>query len=301
MQDQIRLPDKRRLSILFLATFFPICGLGDEQAIHRLIINGDEALVIQQLEESPELVSQMGENSMLPIHYAVSYSSLRVIRVLIHQGSDVNAKCYNGFTPLHLCVQEEAARFLIEKGADATLVDSLGSNPLQRAVFDGRTSIANALLESGIPMDLLSAIALGKVQDARQLAIEDPIKVKDENYFGPVLPSALMAAARFGSLELSELFVKLGANPNQYRPFEMGFGGGCSPLTEAALGLHHDVAKFLIDNGANPFVKVGIYGNSLLSLVPKSDEGREIRDLLSSEWEGLSTEQKVLTEKKFVW
>jgi ankyrin repeat protein len=64
----------------------------------------------------------------------------------------LNIKDKNGDTPLHLAVRSgslEAARALIEAGADLSLANNEGDTPLQLALELGKKDAAKALQEAG--------------------------------------------------------------------------------------------------------------------------------------------------------
>lgn len=70
-----------------------------------------------------------------PLHYAVYYSSMNCIKVILCMCSklELNAKGCDGNTPLHLAIQEQnsnIATMLLEKGADPNIQNARGMNPL---------------------------------------------------------------------------------------------------------------------------------------------------------------------------
>jgi ankyrin repeat protein len=76
------------------------------------------------------------------LHVAIFGSNLEVIRLLLDNGFDVNAKSrYNGYTPLHYCVwvnNSAAARILILYNADRNIRDNNGQTPQEKATREGK-------------------------------------------------------------------------------------------------------------------------------------------------------------------
>ena len=136
-------------------------------------------------------------------------------RLLIENGSDVNAKTLKGVTALFTSSwkgRESVVRLLLEKGADVNVRSVNGSTALMRAAERGHESIARLLIENGSdvnvrrPSDGSSALvraALSRHVPTIRLLIEKRNEsVKDD---GPDTwkenASALMTAANSGCEE----------------------------------------------------------------------------------------------------
>jgi ankyrin repeat protein len=78
----------------------------------------------------------------IPLHYAALENDVALLRRLLAQGADPNARDRQGFTPLHFACQQgavEAVRALIGAGALVDARDDRGTTPLLRAVLSART------------------------------------------------------------------------------------------------------------------------------------------------------------------
>jgi 5-methylcytosine-specific restriction endonuclease McrA len=67
-----------------------------------------------------------------PLHYAVGWNNLKIIKFLVNSGADVNAMNVNRVTALHLACRrlaKEAIRYLIENGAVLNIKDNQGKTP----------------------------------------------------------------------------------------------------------------------------------------------------------------------------
>lgn len=77
----------------------------------------------------------------LPLHYAALENDAKEAEKRIAQGDDLNLGDRLGFTPPHLAAQAgalEAARVLLDHGAEVDGVNSFGNTPLFVAVFNSR-------------------------------------------------------------------------------------------------------------------------------------------------------------------
>ena len=82
---------------------------------------------------------------------AVATGNIEVVKQHLADGTDVNAKAEEGWTPLHLSVQngkKEVSELLISEGADVNAMNMWGGTPLQLAAREGRKEIAELLIEN---------------------------------------------------------------------------------------------------------------------------------------------------------
>jgi ankyrin repeat protein len=193
--------------------------------------------------------------------------------------------------PLHQAVRTddiEAARRLLSAGADATLANRLGVAPLALAADNGNTAMMRLLLDAGADANasdpagetmLMIAARVG-VLDAVRLLLERGASVdaRDATY----KQTALMVASRENHPAVVRLLIERGADvnaqtrvgptppwilPNSVPGFSNGIGivrgglpergsrapipGAMSPLLYAARDGRLDVARLLLDAGAN--------------------------------------------------
>jgi len=90
------------------------------------------------------------------VHAATSdrgIKTMKMLKMLLKAGADVNGQGRDGNTALHFARDEEMAKLLLAKGADVTIVNEDGETPLHhRARFAGLSTgvrIVRVLLEAG--------------------------------------------------------------------------------------------------------------------------------------------------------
>jgi ankyrin repeat protein len=112
--------------------------------------NGHVEVVGLLLERGADVATK-GSNGLLPLHIAVMRSPVAAVRLLLDAGASVNARCTpDGDTGLHFACGRgnvEQARFLLERGADATLTNRSGKTPLALAVMLRMRDVAKLLVE----------------------------------------------------------------------------------------------------------------------------------------------------------
>ena len=143
-----------------------------------------------------------------------------VVRTLLAQHADANAREADGTTALHWAVRSDdrpTVAALLKAGADSSATNRYGVTPLALAAANGNAGIVDALLDAGA----------------------------DPNSASPEGATALMTAARTGSRAVVKTLLDHGAGVNAR---EQSFGE--TALMWAAAEDHPDVVQLLIDSGA---------------------------------------------------
>ncbi|CAI5743895.1 unnamed protein product [Peronospora destructor] len=186
-----------------------------------------------------------------PLHAAVHSGQFQMVNYLVSRGADVNLCNYKGRRPLHAVKQSASMAQIIESligaGADIDAMEKHGLTPLM-------FMCSAASLEG-----CATLLALGA----------DVHCVAWSNGF-----SALEFAVNSGRIELVELCLLKGANPNSPT-----LDGNTSLHLAAALP-HADIILLLLQSGANPNAR-NRYGQTPVAvlLASASDEGGDARNL----------------------
>jgi ankyrin repeat protein len=158
--------------------------------------------------------------------------------LLISKGADVNAKGYDGATPLRVAAlfgHTTTAKFLISKGADVNAKTNDGKTPLQCAGRESYTAMVG-LLKPKISEDkFLNAVKNGDVNTVKKaLAQGMNVNKRDKDGWTP-----LHLAACYCHTAILDLLISKGADVNA-----KGYDGA-TPLRVAALFGHTTTAELL--------------------------------------------------------
>ena len=125
----------------------PLTAKAPGISIHRAAKYGKIEAIKQHLANGTD-VNTRDNNKWTPLHYAAYYGHKVVAELLIAEGADVDAKSDDGWTPLHDATSmghKEIVELLLAKGANVNAKNNYGNTPLDLA--SGET--ANLLRKHG--------------------------------------------------------------------------------------------------------------------------------------------------------
>ena len=237
-----------------------------ETAIHLwagTMENGwDDLESFKRILTNQNLVNLTNFAGDTPLHIAIRANKDHVARALMQINANPMLKNLKGETALRLAVEKSPAyydqevhppgtqyrffdsiRLRSEKDfnlwleADpslAVVTNASGATPLMAATDAGNTNIIARLLNLGAPMDSLSALRLGRVDEFRKLLPE----VKR-----PVPGEWMFEAVRFGQLEALQILITAGGD------VQFADADGNSLLLAAKLGKKTEIAEWLAAQG----------------------------------------------------
>ena len=239
-------------------------------------------------------------DGMSALHWAAAKDDLKMARLLIEAGADVESKTRLGdLTPLFLACTHgrlPMISLLLSAGADPNAASTVnGQTSLMRAAASGGTKSVQLLAENGADVNareraygqtaLMFAAAANRSEAIQVLVelradlevasdVEDLRTRPRYDETGAILPdpppdpkadlrpvdftkrpkatvtggmTALLFAARDGQMDAVRALVEAGADVNRVSP-----GDFSSPIVIAAANANFDVAKYLLEHGANP-------------------------------------------------
>ena len=226
-----------------------------------------------------------GKNVRLtPLHAAALLDSPVVASILIAGGADIRAKTNSGLTPLHFAAllnKPEVAALLIEGGAAVNVEDKRGETPLDYAVERGKTEVAAVLRENQAERRCDKYKGIYDLSNAikanNTVRVECAIRngVSVHSSWGTREPPPLHKAAENNSVDIAKLLIDNGADVN-----DVDIGDGM-PLHFAARNNAPEVAKLLIDNGADVNAKLSDYDDDTPLHIAARNNAPEVAKVLS--------------------
>ena len=187
--------------------------------LHKAADEGLRDVVLSLLADGYN-VNEKDEEGLTPLLRASKNNHLEVVRLLLANNADPDARDKNGWTALAWS-GEDLARRLIENGADVNARTEHGQTPLFAAIYFGHLTVAKMLIEHGAD-----------------------VNARAKNGTTPLLYATIDYHS--GEVDRAKLLLDYGARVD----FE-DFRSGWTPLHHAAACGSNKVAKLLIDKGAD--------------------------------------------------
>jgi uncharacterized protein len=218
--------------------------------IHWAVFKVDYELLDALIDRKAkaDVTNEFGDT---PLAEAVKVADRRMVKTLLAAGAGVESPNLDGETALMLAIKTGAlpiVQMLIEAGANVNTVEKQHQQtPLMYAAAAEKTAGAK---NAGEMVKLL--LAKGADVTPRSLSYDWPSHISEEprvqyHPFGGL--TALLYAARDGCYDCAEALIAKGADVNVPTQPE-----GVTPLMIALDNDNNDVAKLLLDHGANPHV-----------------------------------------------
>lgn len=234
---------------------------------------GDRVTALSLLQQKVD-VNVPDPDGTTAIDWAVRQGDADMADRLIRAGADVKLANCCGVTPLSLaCINGDAPMIekLLKAGADPNAAGTDGETPLMTAARTGSVDAARVLLDHGAKVDgrenwhgetalmwaaaerhpamLKELLAHGADVNAVSTVVkwERQVTAEPRDKWLPMGGfTALMFAARENCVECLPVLADAGANLNFPDP------DGITPMVNSIINGHYDVARYLLDRGADP-------------------------------------------------
>lgn len=254
-------------------------------ALHWAAYMGDAPMAEMLLQAGAKVNAATRLEALTPLFLAAKEGHAAVIDLLLQAGADANSMNSTGSTALMLASASGDAgsvKLLLDHGAAVNAKEKTwGETPLMFAAAFNRVEVAKLLLARGADASITSVVERldgnkgydpDAVNEKPQNAEEKPAeaapkqaatpeqiaarkkaaekraqaaKMRSAQAMGGM--TALHFAARDGQMATVEALVEAGVNVN-----ELSAADQTSPMLEAIYNGHYDVAKYLLDHGADP-------------------------------------------------
>jgi cytohesin len=149
-------------------------------------------------------------------------------------------------------------RLLLELGADPRATDATGATALTTATQENADpAIAGMLLAAGAPLDLLTAVTLGRFAEAQALLAADPARLGPD---GADTIALHLAVSRRNEAAIRWLIAQGVAASAKREMWDCNHTALHMTVENGAL----DLARLLLDAGADPNVRDDKYGATAL-------------------------------------
>lgn len=246
------------------------------------VMEGDQAAARSLLSQKVNVNEAQGDGSTA-LHWAAYRDDVEMARLLIQAGANVKATTRLGdYTPLFMAAKNgngTMVDMLVKAGSDVNTPNRAGTTALMLAAASGKADAVKVLLDHGATVNakdtingqtaLMFAAAVNSTPAIKLLAehradlnaVSKVLQPKDSNdkrdginpnrrtMQGPWLGglTALHFAAREGQFDAVRDLVAAGADVNVVAATDK-----MSVMTTAIINGYFDVAKFLLDHGADP-------------------------------------------------
>ena len=240
------------------AMVFIICGCATTGAMRDPLINAVESGNLDEVKS--QIAQEYGsaghmrdENGKTLLHLATEYGHADIVRYLLAQRMNPDAKDRIGDTPLQIAAYNgyaEIAEQLLQAGANVNTANNYGITPLLNAIFNQQYDVARFLVQNGANVNAKSVGGSPPLHAAAKNGNLEFVKFlidqgADVHASGQFNFKAIHFSSENGHLEIVEYLVSRGADVNARDTY------GRTPLHEAIQKGHLEVVKFLVQNGAD--------------------------------------------------
>jgi uncharacterized protein len=253
----------------------PVFAQSSKGSLASLIESGNRKAALDRIRAGAD-VNEAQPDGTRPIHWAVYKIDYELLAALIAKKANVNVRNEFGSTPIAEAAEVADARMvkmLLDAGAEPEGANPDGQTALMLAIKTGETAVVDMLIKAGANVNTIEKfhnqtplmwaasaprnagalvkllLANGANVKPRALYSDWPSQITSEPraQYRPVGGlTALLYAARDGCSECIEALIAAGADVNTPTP------EGVTALMLALDNDHNDVAKLLLDRGANP-------------------------------------------------
>ncbi len=237
-------------------------------------VSDNHPLIVKELLDQGASINQQENSGGTALMFASENNTLNIVQELLDHGASVNQQDNSGWTALMLAAYHdniEIAKMLLDAGADIYLQNKDGkmavdlgerfhaSNELIKLLLPHPSDISDPKTE----MSHLMIVASKGLTNPLKKFLKQPINIDQQDLNGK---TALIHSILNNQNQSVELLLNAGADPN------VADNEGMSPLAYAVQLGNEDIARMLIENGAD-------FGEEIDNVGKKYKEGSLIKKL----------------------
>jgi ankyrin repeat protein len=130
-----------------------ILQAADEESLSKAVLSGDINVVKNSMEKGGSVSERDAQFGTSPLHVAAVFGHTEIVKLLLRNKADVNAKDKEGETPLLAALvngHSDIGELLVNKGAKVDIKDKNGWTPLHFAASLGNEDLVRLLVEKGL-------------------------------------------------------------------------------------------------------------------------------------------------------
>ncbi len=243
------------LVITFLGVFGQTAQSTDEEQrvdIWVAAATGNIEAIKQHLEAGTDVDAKEPPGGSTPLLVAAIFGRAEAAKLLIEKGANINARSNDGATALHAAAffcHTEIVKLLLGKGAVVNAKNIRGETPLDSVAGEWSQKLEG--IYKWIAELLNLQLDLERIKSVRP-QIAELLRKHGGKTGSDLIPTVGVAtvdiwtAAAQGNIEAIKQHVSAGTDLNAKEP-----AGGSTPLIVAALFDQAEAAKLLIEKGAN--------------------------------------------------
>jgi ankyrin repeat protein len=265
------------LAIIVMIAGSPVLAQTPRGALASLIESGNRKAALERIRAGAD-VNEAQPDGSRPIHWAIYHVDYELLSALIAKKANVNIRNEFGSTPIAQAAglgDVRMVKMLLDAGAEPEGANPDGQTALMLAIKTGETAVVDLLVKAGANVNTVERfhkqtplmwaasaprnageivkllLAKGADVKPRALFVDWPSQITSEpraQYRPTGGLTALLYAARDGCYDCIGPLLAAGADVNYPTP------DGVTALMLALDNDHNDVAKLLLDRGANPRV-----------------------------------------------
>ncbi|XP_043909846.1 DNA-binding protein RFXANK [Protopterus annectens] len=129
----------------------------DTLTIHQLAAHGEKSQLCEILQKGDHLLNKADERGFTPLMWAAAFGEIAVVRYLLDKGADPSILAMERESALSLASNggyTDIVTILLEKGVDINVYDWNGGTPLLYAVRGNHVKCVEALLAHGADLTM---------------------------------------------------------------------------------------------------------------------------------------------------